>query len=420
MRKLRSILLLVAMLALTGAGAGQTVTAQDSTPPTTGEPNQGTIEVHARLCDETPADGDWFTNCHESPLAEQVITAYHTQDGSTFDGTTDANGNVVLGVPPGEYELSGIPDDFLENSFIYCSTSDAGEEALYPVIIEAEQPHVICDVYMVPADLSGGIDINVHVNLCIAPGCTELPEAIEAADGVEVMLADVDDGTELGACTTAEGLCVVEDVAGIAGTTPVSVEVNEETVPDGYVVDPNPATYEIVPETPEVWLLLYPVDGFPPADDAVPLPVPLALELPASLYSASCANLDEATSAEPLSFLWIVDGEPGGSPDALQAASGYTELSMTVEDVLNGQYAIAVMDEDQNVIACGDVGGVLNQEGGLSIGLAEVDDSGAAGVAYLAPRGAEGEATGITTFIVPDGLIPADDVEIQLDSTPIG
>src|SRR5690606_29875310 len=139
-----------------------------------GRAGPGTIEVHARLCDETPADGDWFTNCHESPLAEQVITAYNTQDGSTFDGTTDANGNVVLGVPPGEYELTGIPGDFLENSFIYCSTSDAGEEALYPVIIEAEQPSVICDFYMVPADLSGGIDINVHVNLCIAPGCTEL------------------------------------------------------------------------------------------------------------------------------------------------------------------------------------------------------------------------------------------------------
>lgn len=426
MRKFRSILLLVAMLALTGAGAGHTTLAQDSTPPTTGEPGQGTIEVHARLCDETPADGDWFANCHESPLAEQVITAYNTQDGSTYEGTTDADGNVVLGVPPGEYELSGIPGDFLENSFISCSTSDTGEEALYPVIIEAEQPSVICDFYMVPADLSGGIDVNVHVNLCIAPGCTELPEAIEAAEGVEVTLADVDDGTELGACTTSEGLCVVEDVTGLVGITPVTVEVNEEAIPEGYVVEPNPATYEIVPETPEVWLLLYPVDGFPPedstppADDPAPLPVPLALHLPAALYNASCADLDPDNPAQILGFLMIVDGEPGGSPDALQAASGYTELSMTVEEFLNGQYAIAVMDEEDNVIACGDVGGVLNQDGGLSIGLAEVDESGAAGVAYLAPRGEEGEATGITTFVVPEGLIPADDVDIQPDSTPIG
>src|SRR5690606_39391183 len=142
-----------------------------------------------------------------------------------------------------------------------------------------------------------------------------------------------DDGSEVGAGNTSEGLCVAEDGPGLVGSTPVLVEVNEEPVPEGYVVDPSPSTYEIVPETPEVWLLLYPVDGFPPedgtppADDPAPLPVPLALELPAGLYNASCADLDPDNPAQALGFLMIVDGEPGGSPDALQADRKSTRLN---------------------------------------------------------------------------------------------
>ena len=61
-------------------------------------------------------------------------------------------------------------------------------------------------------------EVGVHVNLCVAAGCTELPEASEPAGGVEVTLSSMDDASVLGSCVTGEaGTCVipVEPVPGM-------------------------------------------------------------------------------------------------------------------------------------------------------------------------------------------------------------
>ena len=34
----------------------------------------GTIEVHARMCDEVPVSGDWFGACHDDP---SLVLAVH-------------------------------------------------------------------------------------------------------------------------------------------------------------------------------------------------------------------------------------------------------------------------------------------------------------------------------------------------------
>ncbi len=411
MRFLKSgFALLALMLAVTGATTWQ-ASAQESTPESSGA---GTIEVHARLCDEVPAD--WFEECHESASPDTFIVAVNEETSMAVEGTTDANGNVVLEVEPGTWTISGPPADTLQDWFVYCSTSDApGDDIGHPVTVGAGA-NVVCDFFFVPADLSGQVDVVANVNLCIAPGCTELPEAIEPADGVSVELSDVNTGEALGECSSAGGQCVIEDVPAVPS---VSVMVDPNTMPDGYMLDPNPANYEIAPEAPELWILLYPIEGFPPegTPEAPEVPdLPLAMELPASVYTGTCADLEMATSAEPLNDLTMVDAEHGGSADALVAASGYTRMPMTVDEFMAGEYAIAVLDEGQEVIACGDVGGVIDEAGAVAIGLAPVDDSGAAGIAYIAPRG-EGE-TGISVFLVPEGLIPTVVPEIGPESTP--
>lgn len=410
MRRIRALTALFAMmLAISGATAGQTALAQEGTPES--DDSTGVIEVHGRLCEEVPADDAWYDTCHDSPLSGQVFAATNTETQEVIEGTTDDAGNIVLNVPVGEYQVSGPPDDQLEESFIYCSAGDGGPQAAYPVTIDAEQPYLVCDYYVVPADAPSEVPVDVMVNLCVAAGCTELPEAIEPADDVEVTVTSRETGDVIDACVTGEieqGTCEIT-MTDLPQT--VDVTVTEETMPEGWFTSPNPQRYEVNPDQAAIWILLYAEDGLetpPPPDDPVDLPVPIALELPASLYDGSCTDLEASPSAEPLNALIMVEGDPTGSPDAIMAASGYTEMPITVDDFLNGSFAIAVMDEQQRVIACGDVGGVLNQDGSIAIGLAPVDDSGAAGTAYLAPRG-DGSATGITTFLVPEGLIPATD-----------
>lgn len=278
---------------------------------------------------------------------------------------------------------------------------------------------------------TGTTDVTVHVNLCVAAGCTELPEAIEPADGVEITLSSVDDGTVLGTCVTGDpnpGTCVIplEQVPEM-----VMVDMNQATVPVGYVPESVGAPYQLVPETPELWMLLYPADGElapPPAQDEpdtpaeptappvteptavpdddspVPLPLPIAASFPASLYAGTCADLEAATSAEPLTDLIVVDGDHRGTQGALVAATSYSVVPVPLDDILAGGYAIGVLDEGQSLIACGDLGGPLDQQGTFSVGLAPVEGSGAAGVAYVAPTD-DGQVV-ISAFLVPEGLVP--------------
>lgn len=423
--------MLAMVFAATLPGAGGMTLAQDDPPAET-----ATIEVHARICDEVPADSDWFNTCHENASPDTPIALFNTEAEEAIEGTTGPDGNFVSEVSAGTWSIAGPPGDALEATFIYCSSADAGPDDLGHPVTVAAGDSVVCDFYFVPADLRGVMDVSVNVNLCVAPGCTELPEAIEPAEGVSLALSSAADDNVFGTCTTVNGFCIVEEVPEV---NEVSVYVEPETIPEGYFVEPNPSVYQLA-AGPEIWLLLYPVEGFPPddgatpepaptlppGDDAMPLPEPLALQLPAWLYGGTCADLEamaSSTFSEPLNDVTIVEGEQRGSPDALVAASGYSEVAVPLDEVLSGGYAVFVTD-GQDLIACGDIGGPVDQAGTLSIGLAPVEDSGAAGVAYIA---AQGDAqTGISIFLVPEGLVPTpdagtdQDIDIAPDSTPVG
>lgn len=421
MRVFRSGMILFALfLASSGVVASSTAMAQTPVPESPEAPSS--ITVHARSCDAVPADGDWYTACHDSPAADLLVAVVNQDTADRIEGTTDVAGNVVFDVPSeGTWEIQGVPGEFVEESFIYCSgAGDANADFGYPIVLEG-QADVVCDYYFVPDDMSTS-NVEVNVNLCIAAGCTELPEAIEPADGIAVEFSDVNDDTAIGSCTTGEtaaGACEIL----VEGAQSASVTVDPDTIPDGYTVEPNPSVYEWTAENPEVPILLYPVDGIPPADDPgqdatpaptevppVPLPVPLALELPSALSAGTCADVETAESAEELNDLTIVEGDAVGAPDALVAASGYTNVPMTVDDLLADDYSVVVFagDDPETVIACGAIGGVPDQDGALSVGLTQVDDSGAAGVVYLAPAD-DGSETGVSVFLVPDGLIPEEE-----------
>jgi hypothetical protein len=80
---------------------------------------------------------------------------------------------------------------------------------------------------------------------------------------------------------------------------------------------------------------------------------------------------------------------------------GFTTVDVPFQDILNGGRVIAVFDEadPDTMIACGAVGGVLDGNGAMSIGLAPVGGSGVVGVAYLNGR-FDATAAGISIFVL--------------------
>lgn len=137
------------------------------------------------------------------------------------------------------------------------------------------------------------------------------------------------------------------------------------------------------------------------AQDATPQAEQGQLPRPAHIHVNDCANIGDI--AAPLNDLTAPTGQTVGIRRAFEAESSFTTVPMTLDQILASDHSLNVhMSADQmNVyIACGDLGGVLTPEGALIVGLAEQNDSGYTGIAYLSP-GADGASTDVSVFIAP-------------------
>ena len=116
-----------------------------------------------------------------------------------------------------------------------------------------------------------------------------------------------------------------------------------------------------------------------------------AQELPASypvaIIAGACdelgevvAEFDDAVPAE---------GDAVGAETALAAAESFTTVEVPFDAVFDAPHAVVVGEPDAPLV-CGEVGGFLDEDGGVTFGLAAEGESGLSGLAYLAParRGA--------------------------------
>lgn len=119
---------------------------------------------------------------------------------------------------------------------------------------------------------------------------------------------------------------------------------------------------------------------------------------PAHIHSGSCPEPgDVVLPLENLTDL-SATGEVVGSDAVVATVSSRTVVDAPLSDILATDHAVNVhlSDDDMGTyIACGNIGGVLTpneEEGdGLIVGLAEQNDSGWAGVAWLAEMGDQTE-----------------------------
>lgn len=136
-------------------------------------------------------------------------------------------------------------------------------------------------------------------------------------------------------------------------------------------------------------------DATPAADDAG------SPARPAHIYAGSCGdNLGDIVA--PLNNLTVPDGDRVGQANrALLAETSFTNVPLTLDAIVAEDHSINIhLSEDEigTYIACGEIGGVINETGSLVVGLEEENDSGYTGIAFLSP-GADGASTDISVFI---------------------
>ncbi len=129
---------------------------------------------------------------------------------------------------------------------------------------------------------------------------------------------------------------------------------------------------------------------------------------PAHIHTGSCEEVGEVI--QPLEDLVAPVGVAAGQAEAVVAETSFTSVPLTLDAILAADHVINIhMSADQIdlYIACGEIGGVLDANGALVIGLGEMEGSGFSGIAFLSP-GADGASTDISAFIAShdqmDGL----------------
>jgi hypothetical protein len=144
-----------------------------------------------------------------------------------------------------------------------------------------------------------------------------------------------------------------------------------------------------------------------PSDEAAAEPVTQEVDpstlpaRPVTLHSGSCGNLGEAVVG--LREATYPVGEFAGQASAVVAETSFTRVDGFVDDLLAAPYAINVaesFDAPDVSIACGDIGGIVDEIGGYVIGLSEQNGSGYRGVAYIAGEADLGRVN-ISVFLVP-------------------
>ncbi len=109
-----------------------------------------------------------------------------------------------------------------------------------------------------------------------------------------------------------------------------------------------------------------------------------SVDRPAEVRGGTCDSLGEVVAT--LAHLVITIGDPQGQAATPVEQSG-TVVPFAVSDFLDSNHAVVVQQSPQAsaIVACGEVGGALNPDGTLAVGMRSMNGSGLSGVAYFTP-----------------------------------
>ena len=143
---------------------------------------------------------------------------------------------------------------------------------------------------------------------------------------------------------------------------------------------------------------------------------------PAHIHSGTCDQLGDVVY--PLGDIAAPSGEEMGAGGGhLVKISEVNHVDVPLQEIIDGGHAINVhlsAEEIGTYIACGNIGGIVQErENGegmeVVIGLAELNDSGHTGIAWL---GAEGDQTRVAVHLVEPATMGEAGTEAAQEATP--
>lgn len=135
------------------------------------------VTIHSRICPVGFAGPDYYTNCHDSPLAEVTFTLSLAGTGAIVEATTATDGNLdFVGLPYGTYIIEdSVPGEFAAYA-AYCS--DQNQNAVpfaytdtggIQFDLNVAGIAVTCDWYVAPYDLQGDTEASVTIYNALCP-----------------------------------------------------------------------------------------------------------------------------------------------------------------------------------------------------------------------------------------------------------
>jgi len=144
---------------------------------------------------------------------------------------------------------------------------------------------------------------------------------------------------------------------------------------------------------------------------------------PSHVHTGDCDELGPVV--QPLTALTVPTGAVSGNGDAVVAEAAFTVIPQPIDELLAADHALKVhlsKDQIETYLACGDIGGALDADGALIVGMKELGGSGYAGIAYLLPR-ADG-TTSVSVMIakvipLADGASDAGATQDEAGAEPV-
>lgn len=127
------------------------------------------------------------------------------------------------------------------------------------------------------------------------------------------------------------------------------------------------------------------------------------VDRPAELRLGTCAEMGELVHS--LSHLMVTDGDAMGQTTATPVEQSFTIVPFTVGQLVETNHLVAVQASpgSSELVACGEIGGVMNPDGTLAAGMRGMNNSGLSGVAYFTPNPGY-ESSLVTILLVSNGL----------------
>jgi hypothetical protein len=273
------------------------------------------------------------------------------------------------------------------------------------------------------AQSEGTFTLTVGTYLCDVNPYETSDATCEPAAGV-VVVVTLESGEPIGSCTSESeptpngGVFSGCGVDGVPFNATLLVTEDTASIPAGYVPINSPQVFQTTDLIPgggdgPVLDLIYVQAVEPPAATPQDTVSPTASVTddaqgwPAAIYTGSCDDLGNV--AAPLPAIHDPQGPPVGQASAIEASTTSTIVPVPLDLLIDQPHAIVVLESTAPSaadIACGDIGGVDNDDGELVIGLQQVGDSDFIGMAYLAYSPADPSQTAVSIFLAP-GLATA-------------